>query len=253
MSTVNANTKYFFHLQLFLILFLFSCSVVKTDCVDDSLDVEIKEVLAFDNSVAHVEGKEIDPFKVYLQPVILDFASVSVLDRKYVDFLKSVEIANQKFQGILNFKRASEIYYIAENDKTMQDLRNMNLKSRLAWSEQFQEEGMLTVFIVPGKEGLNGFVNRYSVPDWNCDESETILSYLYISADAISNHRTLTHELGHIFGLDHCLCCSKGLGEDEECWFNVMNQVFSPCRTELSEEQLNTVWNYLPYVNCFIH
>lgn len=194
-------------------------------------------------------------FVVTLSPVFMvnqEFTNKDA-DELYLDFKKSILEANHQFMGFLTFDLDPMMWY-RWGDETIDHLQK-NLKRTLKWSDNYKELEKITVFILDNDQysGLNGFVYSTSDIGGLCLENDSSpMNYVYLSRSAVLNNNTLTHELGHFFGLPHCYCCS-GLVDDNTCWKNPMNEVFSFCDREFTNEQLQMMWNYLPYRECVIH
>ena len=138
-------------------------------------------------------------FFVLTQP---DTSMVNLLNR-------NMELLNEHFGGYITFRNDSMIYFIDEAatiDDLFEDWR-LGGDRLYRMADQYEEAGWLNVFVgnsdADAVRELLGFTPVYASGYESLETVSPRMDKVFVSMNGIEKGSTLSHEIGHLFGLSH--------------------------------------------------
>ena len=153
----------------------------------------------------------------------------------------SMERLNEDWQGTIRYSYDSIQYYI-HNRRDIDYYRGNLELERSELRNLYNEEGSISVFILPTNNNLLGYARLLTSWHDGYAVSEPSLDFVMVSRDGLRSvhdwssekgSSTLTHEIGHFFSLDHA-------------FDNCINYMSYNCyRSEFTAEQLEQMLKFL--------
>ena len=112
----------------------------------------------------------------------------------------SVGVMNDMFKGKINFVYSRHYDYYPGYKKSIQDWIDASRK----WTYDFEEyDDEVLVFVTHTNTSLNGFTPVLPNGLERYEQYAPLLDKIYLSYRSLDRATTLSHEMGHFFGLNH--------------------------------------------------